>query len=73
MSMPLRFIAKNTKHHAATLRLTNPQGKLVQQYTLDQPLGQQLIEVRTLADGLYYLTLITKRNQVITRKITIAN
>jgi hypothetical protein len=57
----------------ATLRLTNSQGRLVQQYTISQPIGQQLIEVRTLADGLYLLTLITGRNQVITRKITIAN
>jgi hypothetical protein len=61
------------KEMNAILRLTSPQGHLVQQYTIDQPIGQQLIDVQSLADGLYYLTLITKRNQVITRKITIAN
>ena len=57
----------------ATLLVTTPQGKVVQQYTLYQPTGQKIIDLKGLADGLYYITLMTKRNLVVTRKITVAN
>ena len=57
----------------ASLHITTPQGKVVQQYTLYQPTGQKIIDIKGLADGLYYITLKTKRNLVVTRKITVAN
>jgi hypothetical protein len=57
----------------ATLLVTTPQGKVIKQLTLAQPTGQKIIDLKGLADGLYYITLKTKRNLVVTRKITISN
>jgi hypothetical protein len=57
----------------ATLRLTNSQGKLLQQFTLSNPTSQKIIDLKGMADGLYYFTLKTKRNLVVLRKITVSN
>jgi hypothetical protein len=57
----------------ASLHITTPQGKLLQQFTLSNPTGQKIIDLKGLADGLYYITLKTKRNMVVTRKITESN
>jgi hypothetical protein len=57
----------------ATLLVTTPQGKVVKQFTLTQPAGQKIIDLKVLADGVYYITLKTKHNQLVTRKITVSN
>jgi hypothetical protein len=57
----------------AILQITTPQGKVVKQFTLNQPTGQKIIDLKGMADGLYYFTLKTKRNLVVLRKITVSN
>jgi hypothetical protein len=57
----------------ASMQITTPQGKLLQQFTLSNPTGHTIIDLKVLADGLYYITLKTKRNLVVTRKITVSN
>ena len=55
----------------AVIKITDSKGVLIKQYGVKQKIGQQLIDCNSLTPGLYNFTLITRRNKVISKKVSV--
>ena len=55
----------------AVIKITDSKGVLIKQYGVKQAIGQQLIDCNSVPPGLYNFTLITRRNKVISKKVSV--
>jgi hypothetical protein len=56
----------------AFILITDSKGGLINKIELNQASGQHIMNCRDLQSGLYYISLITNKNVVLTQKVTIA-
>jgi hypothetical protein len=55
----------------AVIKITDSKGVLIKQYGVKHAIGQQLIDCNSVPPGLYNFTLITRRNKVISKKVSV--